>query len=62
MKNLKLTRITKGYCQMKLSKETGVAQCYISHIEQGYHNPKPETRRKFEKVLGCKIDWSNCEK
>lgn len=50
--NIASARKKKGYSQLLLSIESGVAKSYISELEKGRRNPTLTTLRKLLKPLG----------
>lgn len=55
MRNLKIQRAVIGYTQFDVFLKTGIPQCRMSLIENGYIKPKDEEMRKLAKILKCRI-------
>ncbi len=55
--NLKQARQLNQITQAELSREVGLSQTQISHIEMGRCIPRISTRRRIDKFLDCHIDW-----
>ena len=53
--NLAQLRKKKGYTQLLLSIDSGVAKSYIAELERGKRNPTLTTLRKLLKPLGGQI-------
>jgi ribosome-binding protein aMBF1 (putative translation factor) len=58
MASLKLTRVAQNLSQIDLQIKTNILQSKIFHAERGLLQLKEEEKRKLEKALGAKIDWS----
>lgn len=58
MASLKLARVAQNLSQIDLQIKTNILQSKISHAERGLLPLKEEEKRKLEKALGAKIDWS----
>lgn len=54
-KNLAALRKKKGYTQLLLSIDSGVAKSYLAELERGKRNPTLTTLRKLLKPLGGHI-------
>ena len=54
-RNIASARKKKGYSQLLLSIESGVAKSYISELEKGRRNPTLTTLRKLLKPLGLDL-------
>lgn len=52
---LREARKNKGWTQKRLADEMGVTVALISHYENGYRTPKPETLEKFSAALDIAI-------
>ena len=57
--NLKEARFKKKYTQFDISLKTGIHQSQISHFEKGYLVPSADMKKKLNKALGTKLDWSH---
>jgi transcriptional regulator with XRE-family HTH domain len=62
MKDLRTSRKEKGLTQPQLEELTGIEVPNISALEHGRYKPNQVTRKKIEKALGEKIDWSETSK
>ena len=54
LNKIKARRFITGKTQDQLFIETGIRQCKISRIENGYLNPSEEERNILAEALGCK--------
>lgn len=59
---LRQVRESKGWSINKLAGKSGVAQGYISELEEGKKNPSAQTLCKLANALGCSVsDIVDCE-
>jgi len=56
MHELKKTRILKEINQFQLRIATGIHQSRISHIENGYVQPRDDEKEKLAKALGTSVE------
>jgi transcriptional regulator with XRE-family HTH domain len=52
---VKHARITRGWTQERLAKETGLKQSIISRLESGRHQPSLTTLEKIARKLGLNL-------
>ena len=50
-------RKTKGWSQLELSVESGVAKSYLCDLEAGRRNPSLETLEKIALALGISLSF-----
>ena len=56
MKNLKIQRVVRGFTQFDVFLKTGVSQCRLSLMENGYVMPKKAEKCRIAKALGCRVE------
>jgi len=54
-KTIAAMRKKKGYSQLDLSLEAGVAKSYLAELEVGKRNPTIASLRKLALALGCDV-------